>query len=282
MENDLIEVKPGIGGVSLNLIELWRRLFRRPSPTKAELVTLRFLQLFNDHGIATAQIPRWLPAISLAELDQPQKLLAVLTPAVLEQAAHIFSIQRTWLEGVAKEIYETNSCYSSPQEFFTLLQRLNAEHKVFQICAFTSVKALNWHDDREQALTLIIAEKISTVSSSEDILDLERYHIFSDAWNWGYAKTRIQLKGMVRVVDQIIGQRVPLFPASIAEVEAIQRGWIIPRKLLMRSRLTDPSLEDYTSSLDEHKQAKETDELPYVMKYITERRLEEMARRVLA
>ena len=281
MANDpIIEIKPTFGGVTLNLNEVWRRLRRKPQVHKIESLAERFLQLFNDHGIEITQIPRWLPALSLAELSQTSKLLAALTPAVLEQTAQIFGIQRTWLEGASPGIYVTHTCYQQPEALFVLLKRLKLERCSFPVRALTGAKTLDCHDGCEQPLALVLVEKIANAEGVENVWDIDRYHVFCDSWNWGYAKTRIQLKGMVRVIDQVIGERVPLYRATTAEVEAIQEGRLIPRKFFKRSPLTNPSLEDYTSSAKEHSQAKETEELADVIGYVTGAGLEEMARTV--
>ena len=63
MSADLFEIKPGAYGIRLNVVELWRRLFNPHPP--ASQVGARFLALFQAHGVAPAQIQRFLPQVTL-------------------------------------------------------------------------------------------------------------------------------------------------------------------------------------------------------------------------
>jgi hypothetical protein len=126
---------------------------------------------------------------------------------------------------------------------------------------------------------LLLVEKLANVEDIDKIWDIERYHIFCDGWNWAHPPCRIQLKAMVRIIDQIIGERVPLFQVNAAQLDAVREGRLVPRQFVNRCLLTNPSLEDYTNSKSEHAQAKETEELPSVMEYIKSHELEETVRR---
>ena len=93
--------------------------------SKSKPVTIvgqRFRQAFHDHGVEAAQIPRLLPQVKLDDLKSDETLLAVLTPEVLDQAAHLFGIRTEWLEGVDDNIYEYLHCYKQPELFFELLR----------------------------------------------------------------------------------------------------------------------------------------------------------------
>ena len=62
-QNPLIEFKPGIYGLKLNVLELIRRIIERKSSNPAEIVAQRFLQIFQDHGVAPTQILRVIPKL---------------------------------------------------------------------------------------------------------------------------------------------------------------------------------------------------------------------------
>jgi hypothetical protein len=53
----------------------------------------------------------------------------------------------------------------------------------------------------------------------------------------------------------------------------------VPRQFVNHCLLTNPSLEDYACSKSEHAQAKETEELPFVMEYIKNHELKNTVRR---
>ncbi len=273
-------VSPNDRGFTLNPIELMRRLRRQGNSARAEFVAERVIQLFNDHGIAVSQIPRWLPELTLADLNNNEKLLGALTPALLERAAEIFGIQRTWLEGTSHQIYSTHTCYKHPAELFRLLEGLKFSQGSFPVRALTSVKSLDYRDGSSQLLALVVVEKLADAEGVENIRDIDRYHIFGDVWDWAYFPSRIQLKGMARVIDQIIQEPVPLYIASPKEGEAVLDGRLIPRAFFNRTPITYPSLEDYGRSLAETAQAKELEELPTVIQYVASTGIEAMAQQV--
>ena len=153
----IFEVKPSWGPFTLNLNELWRRLRSRPK-VAVNIVAKRFLQLFEVHGVATSEIPRFLPTLNLSALNTIESLLPVLTPAVLDKAAQLFGIQRAWLEGTTDRIYQTYTCYKQPEVLFEQFGRLRYEQNSFPVRALTSSKLLDFRDDRDQLLVPIISE----------------------------------------------------------------------------------------------------------------------------
>jgi hypothetical protein len=275
----VIEVKPSWGPFSLNLNELWRR-WRGRSKGNVNEVAARFLNLFEAHGVAASQIPRFVPSINLSALNTVESLLPSLTPAVLDEVAQFLGIQRAWLENTTDRIYQTHTCYKQPEALFEQLGQLKYETHSCPVRALTSFRWLDMKTDIEQQLALVLVEKLAKVEDVDQIWDIERYHIFCDSWDWTYLPCRIQLKAMVRVIDQIVNERVPLYQVDARQLKAICEGRLVPRQLVNRGLLTNPSLEDYACSLEEHAQAKETEELPCVNEYIKDNDLENVARRV--
>jgi hypothetical protein len=134
--------------------------------------------------------------------------------------------------------------------------------------ALTSAKMLDWRCGGGQPVVLLFVEKIADVDEVGEIWDIERYHICGDGWDWSHYPCRIQLKAMVRMVDQLGHQPVPLFRVSSVALNAVRSGRLVPRSLVNRCLLSNPSLEDYACSRPEHAQAKETEELPVVYDYV--------------
>ena len=277
MADEIIEIKPGIGPVKLNVRALWRRLTGEASNNAAAMVAQRFLELFEAHGVGVAQIPRFVPGIGLGELGDSKALLSGLTPLVLEQTAQLFGIQRSWLEGTTNRFYRTYSCYKQTNELFRVLKSVRYDRHMFPVRALTTARALDRNSDMTQPLVLLIAEKLAPVEDVDQIWDIDRYHIFGDGWDWSQWTCRVQLKAMGRMLDRIVGERVPLFVARAAELEAVAEGRRVPREFVTRCLLTDPSLEDYSCSHAESAVAKETEELPAVLEYIAAHELETMA-----
>ncbi len=237
------------------------------------LIPHRFIQVFEDHGIAVSQIPRLLPQIQLSDLKSEDTLLQVLNHEVLEQAAQLFGIRRQWLEGIDDRIYEYHSCYKEPEIFFNELGKFCQKEDnslYFPARAFTIRKNLDYTDPAYQPLALVLADQITTFDNK----DIFRYHIFNDEWNWSYAPARIQVKAMARLVTTVINVQIPLYVIEPNDIEALFKSTIIPGRLIGNCLISDPSLEDYTIS--NSYVGKEKDELPEVIKYIKEHQLEDL------
>ncbi len=184
------------------------------------LIPHRFIQVFEDHGIAVSQIPRLLPQIQLSDLKSEDTLLQVLNHEVLEQAAQLFGIRRQWLEGIDDRIYEYHSCYKEPEIFFNELGKFCQKEDnslYFPARAFTIRKNLDYTDPAYQPLALVLADQITTFDNK----DIFRYHIFNDEWNWSYAPARIQVKAMARLVTTVINVQIPLYVIEPNDIEAL-------------------------------------------------------------
>jgi hypothetical protein len=188
---------------------------------------------------------------------------------VLDQTAKLFGVRREWLEGVDAQIYDGFSCYKSPEWFFEEFRKIWHGSSDFPVRAFTCVEHLDYRGDRGQLIAVVLVEKMCEIGERE----IFRFIINRGEWDWGYDPARIQLKAMVRIVDREFGSPVPLYRVKQSVVEEIYDGKRIPREFIRGSPLTNPSLEDYACSMQEHRQAKECDELPDVLEYIEEHNL---------
>ena len=255
------------------MINLYRRFTQKPQPKAVNIVAQRFLQAFNDHGVQPSQIPRLMPQIRLDDLKSEEALLAVLTPAILDQTAKFFGIRSEWLEGVDDKIYEYQSCYKDSAIFFEVLASLQSRTDLNTLSCplrvLTSTKKLDCTDDNQQLLAPILVEKIAELGEDS----IYRYHIFNDGFDWGYRPTRIQLKALARLIYTVLHIPVPLYIVSPAELQSIIEQEAIPQNIVNRGLLTTPSLEDFALSHAESGIAKEIGELPYVLLYIEEYKL---------
>ncbi|HNC22634.1 MAG TPA: hypothetical protein PLU52_00400 [Opitutaceae bacterium] len=270
MGDDIFEVKIGWSWLKLNVNALARRLRGQPTGTfnPADHVAKRFLDLFEAHGVKGTQIPRFVPAVTLAALQSTEKLLPVLTPPILEQTARLFGIQRVWLEGATDRLYDTRTCYKQPARLFEHLRELPFRQGEFQLRALTSVKELDFQSSEYQPLALVLVEKVAEVDDVDALWPIERYHVYGDSWDWSHFPARIQLKAMARVIDHLGHQPIPIYRVKRNELDAVLEGRCVPRPFVNRGLVTSPSLEDYGNSVAEHAQAKETAELPTVVEYV--------------
>ena len=62
MGDDIIEIKPGVPGLKLNVRALLRHFAKKAETDPVSAVAYRFLYLFQEHGVAGTQIPASSPA----------------------------------------------------------------------------------------------------------------------------------------------------------------------------------------------------------------------------
>lgn len=265
MPSDLFEIKLGAYGFRLNVIELWRRLFKIRSP--ASRVSERFLALFQAHGVAPTQIQRFLPQVTLEHFAS-DRLAAVLTNETLNQAAALFGIRREWLEGIDQQIYEPFFCYKAPVWFFHDLAKWQVKPQTFSVRALCCGDLDN-SSLREQPLVLLAVEKVGMIGDEE----ICRYRVYHDAWNWGYFPCRLQLKAFARLVHLGWQTPIPVHRVQKGVLEKIRTGQRVPRLELQGCLLTEPCLEDFALAENESGKAQETEELGEVFRYIEHNRL---------
>ena len=262
--------------ISFDVNNFWRPITGKKAVNPVNLVAKRFLEAFHDHGVNASQIPRLLPQIKLDDLKSAEALLAALTPEILDQTAKLFGIRSQWLEGVDEEIYEYHSCYKQPELLFELLAILRSRadsHIInFPLRVLSSTKKLDFKDDREQLLVPVLVEKITELLGES----VYRYYIFNDGFDWGYTPGRIQLKAIARMIFKVLHTPVSLFVVSPAELQNVLDRKTVPRKFVGRCLITNPSLEDFALTKKESGHAKEVDELPEVLRYIEEHKLESL------
>lgn len=273
MSDDIIEIKPGIGPFKLNVVALIRRLKGKGKNGQVDIVAERFLQIFQEHGVAIPQIPRLISQVTLEKLQNTESLLPALSNEVLERVVSLFGVRLSWLEGVDNLIYEPKTCYKQPHLFLETCAALNLPTNGFAVHALTTTKKLDGRNSKMQPLALVLVEKVQDFGNDE----ISRYHVYSDAWDWGHPSCRIQIKAMTRLMFQTSHRPIPLHQVKPEVLQAIIEGKCVPHAVMQRCLLTNPSLEDFALSSDESVQAKETVELPEVLDYIYRHKLDKVS-----
>jgi hypothetical protein len=257
----------------LNAYKNWLHPAGKSQAGSVNIVAQRFLQAFLDHGVEASQIPRLLPQVQIGDLQSPEKLLAILTPEILDQTAKFFGIRSQWLEGVDDEIYQYLACYKHPAVILEHLAKVVNGNDVglsFPLRILSTTKKLDFNDESQQLLTPVIVEKIAELGEDE----ISRYHIYRDGFDWSYLPARIELKAIARIVDKHLHTPVPLFVISTKEMKDVLEGKLIPKQYLDGCQITSPSLEDYALTKEERVVAKEVKEIPAVLGYIQEHKLQ--------
>lgn len=268
IREDVIDLKPNIGGIGINLNALWRWWHSKPNPLT--IVPERFLKLFREHNVAVSQIPRLIPGLTLEQLSSPELLLQVLTPKHLKRAAELFGIRLAWLEGTSKVIYDIHPSYKNPWAFFEDYKTLKVDPFAFPVVGFTSAKKLDWRSDKDQPIVLVMREKCAQLGEK----DIYRFRIH-DQFLWGYWKSRIQLKAMMRVLYKQSEIPVRIYRVDASILKQMEEGRLIPGPYYRHGKwVRDIELEDFSLMPSESAQAKDPEELPTVLEYIEAFQLE--------
>jgi len=259
-------------GLKVNVFEVARRLLGKKLLNPAEVVAKRFLQIFHDHGIPTAQIPRLISKITLEKIQSTDTLVAALSNEILDEAADLFGVRRSWLDGDGDQIYDCYHCYKDPRRFFEDIKSLQIDTFDWPLAAFCSVSTLDCKSVREQIIVPVFREKCAKLGEQT----IYRYRIYDDGWNWGYWKTRIQMKAMIRIWDKQFKAPVPVFRVSRKNLEGLLSGNLVPHACYQRiTRLMGFNLEDFSLFPHESRVSKEPEELAEVLEYIKAHKLEE-------
>lgn len=251
-----------------------RKLLGQTSGKPVSLAAERVLQVFREHGVEAAQISRLLPQIGLDDLHTPEKLLAILTPNLIDQIATLFGVRSQWLEGCDDRIYDYLATYKEPQRLLDHLRALwqlpawkNEVHTPLRI--LTTTKCLDYRDDRRYELAPVLLEPIASLGDET----IYRYHIYQDGFSWDHTPARLELKAIGRTVWNALEKRIPLYLVSPKEMDEVLEGRCIPRSLLHSGYLPAPSFEDYFLDNTQSVAAREADELPAVFDYMVRTRL---------
>lgn len=238
-------------------------------PSTVNIVPQRLIQLFREHGIEASQIPRIFPKFSLSDLSSDESLLKKLTPELIDEIATLFSVRSEWLEGVDDIVYSAYSCYNEPTRFFDLFNKVKHLGMNFPARVITCAENLNSQVRDSQPILLIVLDEIALLGDEV----IYRYYIIDGEWNWSHSPCRIQLKAFARLLNRKLSIVTPIFKVDVKTFQEIAECRKIPREYIDGGLVTDPSLEDYALSKIESVVAKETEELPEVLKYINDHKL---------
>jgi hypothetical protein len=253
--------------------EFFQRFARRTEPPSVGVVANRFLQLFHDHGLVPAQIPRLFPRLRLEDLKSEETLLAALDNSLLEEVAKFFGVRIEWLEGVDDTIYEAHPSYKCPGNLFEDLAALPPQNLHYPIRVLANDKNLDRLRDTPQYLVLVMAEKIGELGE----LTIERFRIYDNLWDWHHPPCRLQLKAVARLLHQALHIPIPIYEIDLDTLETISKRRQIPRQFIYTGFCPSPCLEDFGLSKKESHAAKDTGELSGVYEFIREYSLKEKA-----
>lgn len=207
-------------------LSLWDRfkkfLDSRKSPPQ-ESVAMRFVRLFESHGVHRNQIPRFIGhGLTLKDVKDDAVLLEKLDEALLEAACAKFAVRREWLDGAEEQIHPCHDFYKDPEGFSQFLEKLLARDP-----------GVRWHGvllvpeerNSEAWAVIVLQEPIGDIGDKA----IYRYHLFNN-WLFTYWKSRAYLAACIAIAWKmklhIHGRKLPT-----KEIDELMHG----NKLLGRN-----------------------------------------------
>ncbi|MEZ9198545.1 hypothetical protein [Shewanella sp. 10N.286.54.B9] len=162
--------------------------WRNPEPVVTNTAQ-RFIRLFEAHGVARAQIPRFFGHnLTLHQVEDYTELLKALSTEVVDAAATLFGIRIDWLEGGSEELYELKHFYKQPKLFGDWLDAvLHAGGNKIDGWLLTTESMPDEYD-----ALILMREQVGELGE----FPIYRYH-FCELWIYGYWKCRADIAACV-------------------------------------------------------------------------------------
>jgi hypothetical protein len=157
-----------------------------------EPVSVRFVKLFESHGVHRNQIPRFIGgALTLKDVRDDASLLDRLDDSLLEAACAHLAVRREWLDGADTQVHPCHDFYKRPEKFSTFLDQLQAKNPQGQL-AGVLIAPSELSDDPDALI--VLEEQIATIGEKP----IHRYHLLNN-WAYTYWKARVYLTACIAI-----------------------------------------------------------------------------------
>jgi hypothetical protein len=202
----------------------------------------------------------WKPS----DLSTPRSIINLLSHDQIYTCAELFGVSKTWLHGEGN-IYPYHNFYKDTGGFMRLIFDLRLKNQFNNIrgYAIRSERGFDKNSPNHQSLYIVLAEQIALFNNRP----VYRYIPIQTDWNWGYWRSRLEVKTLFYLEDQK-SDFVKL--QGVEASEELLRGFNFASQFpdrFIRSRISW-STYDYANSIDENICAKETDEFPKLIDYL--------------
>lgn len=177
----------------LSIFKFIAELYRKIRPVKQvheETIAIRFLKLFEAHGVHQNQIPSFIGhGLTIADVQTDKSLLPKLNDELLDDVCELFAIRREWLDGADDQIYPLHDFYKWPEKFAEFLDEKLVDKKGYEI----SGAVLATKEPKPEDSALIIIEE--PIGEQGDRV-IYRYHLCYN-WTFAYWKSRAYLTACI-------------------------------------------------------------------------------------
>lgn len=164
-----------VSGLSIwdRIVKFWKN---RKSKTN-ETVAVRFVRLFENHGVHRNQIPRFFGhGLTIADVKNDEILLDKLSEEMLEEVCELFAVRREWLDGADSKIHPEQDFYKWPEKYQEFIDKLNQDKSSIDV---QGVLIIPEESDWDAHALLILQETIGYVGDKP----IYRFHLCN---NWAY------------------------------------------------------------------------------------------------
>lgn len=176
----------------LSIIDWFNKRISKNQPEPKDSVAVRFVQLFEAHGVHRNQIPRFFGFdLKLADVSDDEKLLKVLNEDMLDAATERFAIRREWLDGASDQIYDTHHFYKYPKDFAEFIDKLKARTEYLGGLLYVPEQ---YKGSRDKETLIVLEEQIGEIGDKQ----IYRYHL-CNGWVFNYWKCRAYITACIAI-----------------------------------------------------------------------------------
>lgn len=230
----------------------------------------RFIKVYEIHDIAITQIYTFVDKkfnLGLKDFKDSDSIINIISDDLLNWTASTFGIRREWLDGKDESIYQTRDYYKNIHTAIGDFIKLLDKGYDVDVLFLKSSKILNNQSENDQPAGLIVRIYFDEGFGRK----IYKYKIIRTYWNWGYWRTRYQLKALIWLFRKL-DINIDGYDTDKKELDDLLSGRVFPQTIIDNLRGVTWYPDDYIDSLDSSVQAKETDERELVYRYFYEER----------
>lgn len=185
-----------------------------PETSELDLMLIRFFQLFREHGIGVADIPKFLlpETLSRSDLGYPDKILDELHDDQLSHLESVFGVTSEWLKGRSDQIYRKRSFYKSLADILAELVRHRINTGRYFKVIFLAESNIGLEELRKNRACLdsrdsLYVHVLVALDQVVDGVEFTTYQVW-DSFRWDYAPTRLHAKALIYFCDKVFGSVV--------------------------------------------------------------------------
>lgn len=228
----------------------------------------RFIDVYSSHGILKNQIPDIINckfSLKISDFYSKDTILNILSSDLLEWTSSYFGIQRGWLDGTTQQKYEYRNYYKDIQSFISLVVDLKYKENKEITAYFYKHGNIDCESEKQQDIVIMLRYPIGKIIKKT----IYRYIPISTRWNWGYWRTRYQIKSIIYILERL---KISMCGYDLDQDIAgcLVNGQLFPELIINHSGFTwYPG--DYIDLPSETTVSKEGHETQKVINYIEEK-----------